>query len=84
MSSKPTVGANASASASTPAGIINVNPATLQSSPAKSARLKVVVRRLPPGLTQNEFEKELGDEYKVGAGKVDWMEYRLGKIKRYI
>ncbi|KAI9713245.1 MAG: hypothetical protein M1820_001231 [Bogoriella megaspora] len=45
-------------------------------------RLKVVVRRLPPGLTQNEFETALGEEWKLGGGKVDWMEYRSGKISK--
>ncbi|KAG8628035.1 hypothetical protein KVT40_003908 [Elsinoe batatas] len=77
----PRSASNANASAPTPAGIINVNPATLQSAQAKSARLKVVVRRLPPGLTREEFENSLGEEWKVGEGKIDWVEYRAGKIR---
>lgn len=63
--------------------VINVNPAALQPQAAKSsARLKLVVRRLPPGLTQEEFENAFGDDWRVGGGKVDWVEYRQGKIKR--
>ncbi|KAF4554803.1 Smg-4/UPF3-like protein [Elsinoe fawcettii] len=77
----PKSASSANGSAPTPAGIINVNPATLQSPAAKSARLKVVVRRLPPGLTREEFDVAFGDEWKVGAGKVDWIEYRPGKIR---
>lgn len=40
---------------------------------------KVVVRRLPPLLTEEEFFKILGDEWKVGHGKVDWFSYWPGK-----
>lgn len=48
-------------------------------------RLKLLVRRLPPGLTQNEFESAIGDEWKVGAGKVDWFQYKPGKVsKEYV
>jgi regulator of nonsense transcripts 3 len=28
-----------------------------------------------------EFEEALGDEWKLGNGKVDWREYRQGKVK---
>ncbi|KAF9883022.1 hypothetical protein FE257_004335 [Aspergillus nanangensis] len=45
-------------------------------------RLKLVVRRLPPGLTQAEFEAVLGDEWKVGGGKVDWLQYKAGKVSK--
>jgi regulator of nonsense transcripts 3 len=45
-------------------------------------RLKVVVRRLPPGLTQGEFEVSLGEEWKLGGGKVDWLVYRAGKVSK--
>ena len=45
-------------------------------------RLKLVVRRLPPGLTKTEFEGILGDEWKLGAGKVDWMLFKKGKISK--
>lgn len=53
------------------------------SSKATAARgaekLKVVVRRLAPGLTEEEFKTILGDEWKVGNGKIDWFSYGPGK-----
>src|SRR5215470_17383575 len=56
--------------------------------PSKKAvapRLKLIVRRLAPGLTQAEFEAHLGEEWKVGAGKVDCLLYRPGKVsKEYV
>lgn len=45
-------------------------------------RLKLICRRLPPGLTRTEFETFLGEEWKVGAGRVDWLNYRKGKISK--
>ena len=42
----------------------------------------MVVRRLPPGLTQAEFESALGEDWKIGAGKVDWSVYKAGKISK--
>lgn len=45
----------------------------------QAARLKLEIRRLPPGLTEAEFEAILGDEWRLGHGKVDWQEYRRGK-----
>ena len=45
-------------------------------------KLKLVLRRLPPGLTQAEFEIALGDDWKVGAGKVDWYLYKEGKVSK--
>ncbi|KAF6228884.1 hypothetical protein HO133_006996 [Letharia lupina] len=41
----------------------------LMSKPA-TTRLKLIVRRLPPGLTQAEFEEALGDDWKVNGGKL--------------
>lgn len=50
-----------------------------------SSKLKLIVRRLAPGLTEAEFLSILGDEWKVGQGKVDWFEYKLGKdSKEYV
>jgi regulator of nonsense transcripts 3 len=43
-------------------------------------RQKLLCRRLPPGLTKAEFVEALGDEWRLGAGKVDWMDYRKGKV----
>jgi regulator of nonsense transcripts 3 len=51
--------------------------------PRKPAeRLKVIIRRLPPGLTQAEFEAAIGEEWKVGAGKINWFDYKPGKISK--
>ncbi|OCL07279.1 hypothetical protein AOQ84DRAFT_377850 [Glonium stellatum] len=52
------------------------------SSRASAPRLKLVLRRLPPGLTKAEFEAALGDEWKLGGGKVDWWLYKPGKISK--
>ncbi|KPM35367.1 hypothetical protein AK830_g11201 [Neonectria ditissima] len=41
---------------------------------------KLVIRRLPPGMTQTEFASILGNEWDVGKGKVDWFSYAPGKI----
>lgn len=35
---------------------------------------------MPPGLTKAEFEKILGDEWKAGSGKIDWLKYIKGKV----
>lgn len=42
--------------------------------------MKVVVRRLAPALTEAEFMKIIGEEWKVGAGRVDWFSYKPGKV----
>lgn len=50
-----------------------------------SARLKIIIRRLPPGLTHAEFEEAMGDDWKVGGGKVSWTTYKAGKAsKEYV
>ena len=46
------------------------------------ARLKIIIRRLPPGLTQSEFEEALGDDWKARGDKVDWAVYKEGKVSR--
>ncbi|KAF2706795.1 hypothetical protein K504DRAFT_536208 [Pleomassaria siparia CBS 279.74] len=73
-------------------GVNGVLPVTvLQKNPPASAprgpkapqpRLKLVCRRLPPGLTKTEFESILGDEWMTGAGKIDWMVYKKGKVSK--
>ena len=45
-------------------------------------RLKLLVRRLPPGLTQPEYEAIIGEDWKVDGGKVDWLVYKAGKISK--
>jgi regulator of nonsense transcripts 3 len=70
-----------------PVSVLQKNaPASAPRGPkAAQPKLKLILRRLPPGLTQEEFETLLGDEWKLGAGKVDWMRYDKGKIsKEYV
>ena len=43
---------------------------------------KAVIRRLPPGMTEDEFIKILGPEWTSGNGKVGWFSYQPGKISR--
>lgn len=66
-------------------GVLPVNAAAMQQSqapPSKSTiRLKLEVRRLPPALTKDEFLEAIGAEWKPMAGRVDWFEYRSGKIR---
>ncbi|KAF2661305.1 hypothetical protein K491DRAFT_710886 [Lophiostoma macrostomum CBS 122681] len=74
------------------AGVNGVLPGSvLQKTPPASAprgpkaaqpRLKLVLRRLPPGLTRTEFVDALGQDWKVGAGKTDWLLYRKGKVSK--
>lgn len=60
-------------------------PSAPRGSKASQPRLKLVLRRLPPGLAKTEFEAILGDEWKVGAGKIDWLDYKKGKVsKEYV
>ncbi|KAI9849997.1 MAG: hypothetical protein M1838_006199 [Thelocarpon superellum] len=70
-------------------GILPVPAASTQpgahkggTSRAAGPRLKVVIRRLPPGLTQAELEEALGTPWQEGQGKVDWMFYRPGKVSQ--
>lgn len=42
-------------------------------------KLKLIVRRLPPGLTEEEFLAVIGDQWKVGEGRVDWFQFKAGK-----
>ncbi|BCR90144.1 putative nonsense-mediated mRNA decay protein Upf3 [Aspergillus chevalieri] len=62
--------------------------ATQKNAPAKKApkppapRLKLLIRRLPPGLTEEEFRHAVGEAWMAGAGKVDWFQYRPGKVSK--
>lgn len=42
----------------------------------------MVIRRLAPGLTEDEFEVALGDEWNLGGGKVDWRLFKSGKLSK--
>ncbi|TVY81253.1 Regulator of nonsense transcripts UPF3 [Lachnellula suecica] len=50
-------------------------PASKPSAP----RLKVMIRRLPPALTEAEFFSVLGEDWNLAQGKVDWFLYKPGK-----
>ncbi|KAG5932653.1 hypothetical protein E4U53_001233 [Claviceps sorghi] len=41
---------------------------------------KLVIRRLPPGMTQQELITILGSDWEVSKGKVDWFSYVPGKV----
>ncbi|KAF5012521.1 hypothetical protein FDECE_1420 [Fusarium decemcellulare] len=41
---------------------------------------KLVIRRLPPGMTEPEFVSILGSDWDLGKGKVDWFSFAPGKI----
>lgn len=43
---------------------------------------KVVIRRLPPGLTEDEFFSVLGDDWRQGRGRVGWLSFHGGKISK--
>ncbi|KAK4133091.1 hypothetical protein BT67DRAFT_55882 [Trichocladium antarcticum] len=65
---------------------VNQSPGELPKAPRMKAPAqgeKVVVRRLPPGLTEDEFVAILGDEWMVGRGKVDWFSYWPGKVSQH-
>ncbi|KAI3323845.1 hypothetical protein HD806DRAFT_76172 [Xylariaceae sp. AK1471] len=47
---------------------------------AQAEGKKVIIRRLPPGMTADECWTILGDEWKFGNGKVDWARYDNGEI----
>lgn len=45
-------------------------------------RLKLIIRRLPPGLTEAEFWECIGADWHVGQGKIDWAAFKPGKISK--
>ena len=57
-------------------------PSTKGSSKTVAPRLRLIVRRLPPGLTQAEFEEVLGEGWSPGAGRVEWAAYKEGKVSK--
>lgn len=77
------------------AGVLPIRPAQTsspvdapKSAKAKAAAqdgVKIKIRRLPPGLTEQEFVATLGNVWKAGNGKVGWFEYHPGHIpKRFV
>ena len=70
-------------------GVLKIPASATQSRPqmpsapaGPPSRLKLVVRRLPPGLTEEELKEILGEEWQVGNGKVDWANFKPGKVSR--
>ncbi|CAH0031973.1 unnamed protein product [Clonostachys rhizophaga] len=43
---------------------------------------KLVIRRLPPAMTQDEFVTILGPDWELNKGKVDWLSYAPGKVSK--
>ena len=79
--------ATGTASKASSGGVLPIPASTTQKTAntqpkAVAPRLKLLVRRLPPGLTQAEFETALGDDWKTGGGKVDWSQYKEGKVSK--
>ena len=60
----------------------NESASEVLASKLTSTRLKIIIRRLPPGLTQVEFEEAIGDDWKTNGGKVDWAVYEEGKVSK--
>ena len=56
--------------------------ASKSSNRTAAPRLRLIIRRLPPGLTESEFWTILGDEWRVNNGKVEWAAYKEGKVSR--
>lgn len=45
---------------------------------------KLLIRHLPPLITEQEVQAILGEEWKTGNGRVDWAQFQQGKVsKRY-
>lgn len=49
-------------------------------SKAQNEGEKLVIRRLPPGMTEQELVTILGPDWEVNRGKVDWSSYVPGKV----
>jgi regulator of nonsense transcripts 3 len=67
-----------------PAAATQTNGANANKSQTKNgnSRLKVHIRRLPPGITHVESQNALGEEWLVGKGKVDWVAFKPGKVSK--
>ncbi|KAG5974562.1 hypothetical protein E4U58_002835 [Claviceps cyperi] len=49
-------------------------------SKAQNEGEKLVIRRLPPGMTEQELVTILGPDWEVNRGKVDWSSYVPGRV----
>lgn len=71
------------------AGVLSVSAANAQGTAGNSQKSgrgkapvegqKVVIRRLPPGISEEEVSKYLGDEWQPNKGKVGWFSFMPGK-----
>jgi len=57
-------------------------PAAKSAARSPAPRLRIIIRRLPPGLTEAEFWNAIGNEWHMGRGKVDWAAFKDGKISK--
>ncbi|KUJ22930.1 uncharacterized protein LY89DRAFT_161104 [Mollisia scopiformis] len=46
---------------------------------SSNPKLKVIIRRLAPSLTETEFTTILGEQWRPGKGQIDWFLYKPGK-----
>ena len=68
-------------------GLLPINPSqtnsraqrTTSNNRTANPKLKVVIRRLAPALSELEFKAALGPQWALGAGRVDWFSYKIGK-----
>ena len=58
------------------------NTSTKSSQRSPAPKLRLIIRRLPPGLTEAEFWDVMGSEWQSGNGKVEWHAFKEGKISR--
>lgn len=78
------------------AGLLNIHPSsikqrgtpqkprrTMSRSQPEVSRLKVVIRRLPADVTEADVFASLGEGWKAGEGRVDWVSFRAGKVLEY-
>lgn len=76
-------------------GVLPIGPAQIQAQNTldanKSAKgrsgaaqdgVKAKIRWLPPAMTEDEFVSILGDDWKVGKGKVGWFRYAPGHMPK--
>lgn len=72
-----------------PNGVLPVSSTPAANETPKSTKAKdsprgkkVLVRRLPPGITEGEFRTILGEEWKSGNGKIEWTTFQEGQISQ--
>ncbi|KAF3011851.1 hypothetical protein E8E14_004529 [Neopestalotiopsis sp. 37M] len=51
-------------------------------SKAQATGQKLMIRHLPPLITEDEVQAILGEEWKLGNGKVDWAQFHQGKVSK--